>query len=200
MVQRAKARLAVLVSGRGSHLLNLHRACESESLNAKVVLVVTNQPNCGAMQIALDQGLERSALPSAKRSSEESIDLALRALLQRHDIDWVITAGYLKKIGPLTLAAFDNRVINIHPSLLPKYGGQGMYGRHVHEAVIAAGERESGASVHYVNACFDSGAVIAQSSIAINEGMTAEALAERVLKVEHALLLSTLKGLLNVNE
>ena len=180
--------------------MNLHQACKSNLLSAEVVLVVTNRPDCGAMQIALDQGLTQSTLPPLKHSSADSIDLALREQLQHHGVDWVITAGYLKKIGPQTLDAFENRIINIHPSLLPKYGGRGMYGRHVHEAVIAAGEQVSGASVHYVNHCFDSGAVIAQSSVAVDDNMTAEALAERVLRAEHTLLISALQGILNPNE
>ena len=131
--------------------MTLHQACKSNLLSAEVVLVVTNRPDCGAMQIALDQGLTGSTLPPLKHSSADSIDLALREQLQHHGVDWVITAGYLKKIGPQTLDAFENRIINIHPSLLPKYGGRAMYGRHVHEAVIDAGEQVSRASVHYVN-------------------------------------------------
>ena len=180
--------------------MNLHQACESDLLNAEVVLVITNRPDCGAMQIALDQGLTRSTLPPLKHSSEESIDHALREQLQQHGIEWVITAGYLRKIGPQTLDAFENRIINVHPSLLPKYGGRGMYGRHFHESGIAAGEQVSGASIHYVNHCFDSGAVIAQSSVAVDDNMTAEALAERVLKAEHTLLISALQGILKANE
>jgi phosphoribosylglycinamide formyltransferase-1 len=105
----------------------------------------------------------------------------------------VILSGYLRKLGPLTLAAFDGRILNIHPALLPRYGGQGMYGRRVHEAVVAAGEHETGASVHLVDDEYDHGAVVAQIRLPVDPGDTAESIERKVMDAEPKLFLETLQ-------
>ena len=189
-------RLAVLASGRGTHLRNLNDACRQGTLCAEIGLVVTNNDNSGAWHYAKTLDLPRSICNQRAEESVAIADEALRQCLLEHHIDWVITAGYLKKIGPLTLAAFVDRIINIHPSLLPKYGGAGMYGKHVHQAVLAANETQSGATVHYVTAGYDEGAIIAQNQVTIAQGMTPNRLAETILKVEHPLLVQALQGLL----
>jgi phosphoribosylglycinamide formyltransferase-1 len=110
----------------------------------------------------------------------------------------VITAGYMKKLGPVTLARFKGKIINVHPSLLPRHGGPGMYGLNVHQAVIDAGDHETGISIHWVESDYDSGPVIAQVSIPVASDDTAVSLAEKVIQREHALLVSTLASLISL--
>lgn len=115
--------------------------------------------------------------------------------LTRYSIDLVVTAGYLKKIGPRTLRAYQQRIINIHPALLPRHGGPGMYGAAVHQAVLDAGDQTTGPSVHYVTPDYDVGPVIARTEIPVLPGDTAESLAARVLPQEHVLLPATVRRL-----
>jgi phosphoribosylglycinamide formyltransferase-1 len=110
-----------------------------------------------------------------------------------HDVDTVILAGYMKKLGPLTLQAFRGRILNIHPALLPKFGGQGMYGKRVHEAVLQAGETVTGVTVHVVDEVYDHGRILAQCIVPVEEGDTVDSLAGRVLQQEHRLYAETLQ-------
>jgi phosphoribosylglycinamide formyltransferase-1 len=193
---RPAARLAVLASGRGSHLRNLYKACSQGVLDAKIGLVVSNNVRSSAWHFAASENLPHWFCDTSNNTKSSAVDQALAACLIEHRIDWVITAGYLKKIGPTTLDAFPNRIINIHPALLPNYGGAGMYGQNVHRAVLAAKERQSGATVHYVTARYDEGAIIAQNHVTITQGMTPDSLADTILKIEHPLLVQALQGLL----
>ena len=190
------ARLAVLASGRGSHLRHLYKACNQGILDAQICLVVSNNIRSSAWRFAASEGLPHWFCDTSHDAKDSAVDAALAACLLEYRIDWVITAGYLKKIGPSTLAAFPNKIINIHPALLPNYGGAGMYGQNVHRAVLAANERQSGATVHYVTAHYDEGAIIAQNHVTITQGMTPDSLAEAILKIEHPLLVHALQGLL----
>ena len=190
------ARLAVLASGRGTHLRNLHSACKQGTLGAEIGLLVSNNKNSGAWHYASSEALPRWFCNTRGEAQDGANDQGLKECLIEHRIDWVITAGYLKRIGPITLGTFTNRIINIHPSLLPKYGGAGMYGQHVHRAVLAADEIQSGTTVHYVTADYDEGAIIAQNHVTITQGMTPDSLAEAILRLEHPLLIQALQGLL----
>ena len=125
------------------------------------------------------------------------LDIALRDILQKHRVDLVVLAGYMKKIGTKTLAAYAGRIINIHPALLPKHGGQGMYGMRVHEQVLASGDTETGATVHLVADDYDTGRILARQSVPVLEHDTAETLAERVLQIEHRLYVDTLSRIVN---
>lgn len=196
LLHRPRVRLAVLASGRGTHLRNLHDACTQGILEAQIGLVVSNNLRSGAWAFAASEDLPHWFCDSSSDTKDSAVDQALAACLLAHRIDWVITAGYLKKIGPMTLAAFPNRIINIHPALLPSYGGAGMYGQNVHRAVLAAKEPQSGATVHYVTARYDEGAIIAQNHVTITPDMTPDSLAEAILKIEHPLLVQALQGLL----
>ncbi len=126
----------------------------------------------------------------------QQLDQAITDALKKHQVDLVVLAGYMKKLGPVTLAAYQGRVINIHPALLPKYGGKGMYGIHVHEAVLAAGETETGVTVHLVDDHYDGGAILAQRRVPVNSDDTADSLAARVLEVEHEFYVETLGKIL----
>jgi len=125
--------------------------------------------------------------------SEEALDAAHVDVLRDADIDLVILAGYMRKIGPKLIEAYPNRILNIHPALLPKYGGKGMYGKNVHEAVIAGGDTESGVTVHLVDGGYDTGPTVAQKRVPVHKGDTVETLAARVLSEEHRLYSTTIE-------
>ena len=188
-------RLAVLASGRGSHLENVDLACQNQSLPATVSLVASDQATSGAMRYAESRGIATVFLNRRTLLSPDASDQYLADLLKAHAIDWVLCLGYLKRIGPQVVSAYKDRMINVHPSLLPKFGGQGMYGLAVHQAVLDAGETETGATVHFVNEAYDEGAIIAQIRVTIPPKTDSIALAALVLKAEHQLVLNTLSRL-----
>lgn len=173
-------RIAVAISGRGSNLEALLRALEPGA-PAEIVLVLSDRSAAG-----LSLGRERQ-IPTAVL--EDPADgAAWLILLRAHQVQLVVLAGYLRLIPASVVGAFQGKIINVHPALLPAFGGKGMYGRRVHEAVLASGARESGASVHLVDEQYDRGAVLAQARVPVFAGDTAERLAQRVLEVEHRLL------------
>ena len=184
-------RLAFLASNNGSSLRAIVAAIEAGTLDAKPVLAVSNRPAAGALVFARQHGVETKVIPTLPDPAVADVNLA--EVLTRADADAVILSGYLRKLGPATLQRFAGRILNIHPALLPKFGGQGMYGRSVHEAVIAAGESVSGACVHLVDGEYDHGAVIAQVAIPLEPGETPESLEARVMAAEPPLFVETLQ-------
>jgi phosphoribosylglycinamide formyltransferase-1 len=188
-------RLAVLASGRGSHLENVDLACQNQSLPATVSLVASDRATSGAMRYAESRGIATVFLDRRTLLSPDANDQYLADQLKAHAIDWVLCLGYLKRIGPQVISAYKDRMINVHPSRLPKFGGQGMYGLAVHQAVLDAGETETGATVHFVNEAYDEGAIIAQIRVTIPPKTDSIALAALVLKAEHQLVLNTLSRL-----
>ena len=180
-------RLAFLASGRGSNMQSILGACDAGSLQSRPVLLISNNANAGALEIARQAGLETFHLSSKTHPQADQLDLAMTTILDDHQIDLVILAGYMKKIGPEMLRKYSNRILNIHPSLLPEFGGQGMFGMHVHEAVVAAGKHESGATIHLVNQEYDQGRILLQASVQIKPGDDAATVAKRVLEIEHKL-------------
>lgn len=189
-------KLAFLASHRGSNMQALLDACRGGRLQAEPVAVISNNADSGALQRARAAGIPAYHLSAATHADPAALDRAIAATLQRHDPDLVLLAGWMKRIGPHTLDAFRGRMLNIHPALLPAHGGRGLYGMRVHEAVIAAGERESGATVHLVDGEYDSGAILAQRRVPVRPGDTAESLAARVLAVEHELYVDTVAGVI----
>lgn len=174
-------RVAVAISGRGSNLEALLRALPPGA-PAEVVLVLSNRGDAAGLDRARERNIPAVVLADATDSVE------WLGLLETHRVDLVVLAGYLKLVPPAVIARYDRRIINVHPALLPAFGGQGMYGRRVHEAVLASGARESGATVHLVDQEYDRGQVLAQARVPIYPNDTPERLATRVLGVEHRLL------------
>lgn len=172
-------RVAVLVSGGGTNLQALLDALH-DSPSARVARVISNRPDAGALERARRAGVPTTVLRDANDPAELLSALAGAQL--------VVLAGYLKLVHPSVVARFRGRMINIHPALLPDFGGPGMYGHRVHEAVLASGAKESGATVHFVDEAFDRGTIIAQEKVPVQKGDTAETLAARVLEAEHRLL------------
>ncbi|HEY7634293.1 MAG TPA: phosphoribosylglycinamide formyltransferase [Gemmatimonadales bacterium] len=174
-------RVAVAVSGRGSNLEALLRALPPGA-PARVVLVVSDRAEAPALARARQHDVPCETLADPADASEWLVQL------DRHQVDLVVLAGYLKLVPAAVVARYRDRIINIHPALLPNFGGKGMYGKRVHEAVLASGARESGATVHLVDEVYDCGAVLAQARVPILPGDTPDRLAARVLDVEHRLL------------
>lgn len=174
-------RVAVAVSGRGSNLEALLRAL-GPAAPARVALVLTNRADAGALGVAAAQDVPTQVLGNPADPAE------WLAGLERHRIDLIVLAGYLKLVPAAVIARYRDRIVNIHPALLPAHGGRGMYGHRVHQAVLAGGDRESGATVHLVDEAYDRGAILAQSRVPVLPGDSAERLAARVLEVEHRLL------------
>jgi formyltetrahydrofolate-dependent phosphoribosylglycinamide formyltransferase len=179
-----RARIAALASGGGSNLQALldHLDALGDARSADVVLVAADRPDAGALARAAARGI-----PTAVLGDPSDAD-ALGALLATRDVDLVVLAGYLKLVPAAVTARFRGRMLNVHPALLPAFGGPGMYGQRVHRAVLAAGARVSGPTVHFVDEHYDRGAIVAQWPVPVSSGDTPESLAARVLRAEHALL------------
>lgn len=190
-------RIGFLASHRGSNMQSIIDACNSGRLNAEPVVVISNNGNSGALERAGNEGIPAYHVGSKTFPDEQERDRVICATLIKHKVDLVVLAGYMKKVGPETLKAFRGKIINIHPSLLPRHGGAGMYGMKVHEAVIAAGETETGVTIHLVDDAYDTGRILAQKKIPVNSNDTVESLAERVLKIEHAMYVETLEKILS---
>ena len=183
-------RIAVFASHGGSNLQAIIDGCNAGKINAKVAAVISNNPDAFALKRAKNAGILGCCLN--KKFCGNSLTEETLKLLQLHNIDIVFLAGYLKKLPQRVLQVYKDRLFNIHPSLLPKYGGKGMYGINVHRAVLEAGEKESGATVHKVVGEYDTGDIISQKKVPIFEGDTPETLAKRVLAAEHELVVETL--------
>ncbi|MBS6509068.1 MAG: phosphoribosylglycinamide formyltransferase [Paraclostridium bifermentans] len=171
--------IAVLISGGGSNLQSIIDGCESGYINGVVKLVISNKDNV--------YGLERATKHNIKTFVEKE-DEKIIDLLNKENIDLVVLAGYLKIISPKFVEVFRNKIINIHPSLIPAFCGEGYYGKKVHESVINYGAKLSGATVHFVDEGADTGPIIMQKSVEVKFDDTPQSLSERVLTVEHEIL------------
>ena len=204
-------RYAVLASGGGSNFQALLDRSDSGDLPAQAVFVASNNSKSGALEKATTAGVpayhvSSVSLESAKMLKQTLADApvtpirpsewesaALLLLLEEHEPDLLVLAGYMKKVPDAVLERMKNRVVNIHPALLPKYGGAGMYGHHVHEAVVKAGEPFGGMTIHMVNEHYDEGQIVAQRRVGV-EGADAAEAARRVLALEHDTYWRVLKG------
>lgn len=191
--------IGVLASHAGTTLQAVLDACASGELPARVSLVISNNAESGALQRARAAGIDSRQLSGKTHPDPAALDRAICDALTEAQIEVVLLAGYMKKLGPLTLRTFAGRILNTHPALLPKFGGPGMYGMHVHRAVLAAGERLSGATVHRVEGEYDTGPVLAQCSVPLMDGDTPETLAERVQASERRLVVEVLKQIAQEN-
>ena len=179
-----RLRLAVLASGRGSNLVALQEAIDAGLFDATVVLVASNNSAAGALAWAREHGID--ALHVSSKTHDDP-GAALLAALAQHATDVLVLAGYMKLLDPRVVAAFRGRAVNIHPAPLPRFGGPGMFGMHVHEAVLAAGATSSGPTVHMVDDRYDEGEIIAHREVPVVPGDTPASLAARVLAAEHDL-------------
>ncbi len=190
-------RLGILASHRGTNFQAIVDACRDKIVNAEPVIAISNNSQSIALDRARRCGIDALHLSSHTHPDPELLDQVMLESLIEKKVDFVITAGYMKKLGPKTLTHFSGRIINVHPSLLPKYGGRGMYGMNVHRAVIKSGDTETGITIHWLDGDYDTGPVIAQQTEPILPDDTAESLAERLLSREHELLIKTLTQLMS---
>jgi phosphoribosylglycinamide formyltransferase-1 len=185
-------RLSLLGSGAGSTVAAVLDAVADGRIAADAALVVSNNSGAGVLDVAAAHGVPTAHLSSVTHPDPAALDAAVLAALDAAGTDLVVLAGYMKKLGPLTLAAYDGRVVNVHPALLPAYGGQGMYGDRVHAAVLADGAAVSGATVHLVTAGYDEGPVLAQVEVPVEPDDSVETLRARVQASEKRLLVEWL--------
>ena len=185
--------IGFLASHNGSNMQAIIDACNSGTLHASPAVVISNNSKSRAIERAKKEGIPHYHLSGKHYFDPKELDQAILNVMIEHSVDIIILAGYMKKLGPKTLSHFEGRILNIHPALLPKYGGKGMYGMNVHKAVISAGETESGVSIHIVDGNYDTGPVIAQSRVPVEAMDTAETLAARILQQEHMIFPETLQ-------
>jgi phosphoribosylglycinamide formyltransferase 1 len=188
-----KLRLGFLASHGGSNVQAILDACRDGRLDAAPCVVISNNSDAMVLDRAMAARVPAFHLSSHVHPDPVRLDDAILAVLEKHGVNLIVLAGYMKKLGPKTLARYHGRVVNMHPALLPKFGGQGMYGHHVHEAVLAAGEKESGATVHIADAEYDEGRILAQKRVPVMADDSPDSLAARVLEVEHQLYAETLQ-------
>ena len=186
-------RLGVLASGGGTNLQAVIDACKSGELDAEVRVVVSNNSGSRALQRARAAGIPAYHISSV--THPRSVDRKICRTLEAHDVDLVLLAGYMRLLGPATLARYRNRVLNSHPALLPKFGGKGMYGSHVHRAVLDAGETVTGVTIHYVDEQYDHGETLAQCEVPVLPDDTLETLEERVKERERRFWIETLSSI-----
>ena len=191
-----KMKLGFLASGRGSNMLAIIDNCKAGELAAEPTVVISNNADAGSLEYAREAGIPAFHLSVDTHADPSRLDDKITNTLKSHEVDWLILAGYMKKIGPRLLDEFQGKILNIHPSLLPRHGGQGMYGIHVHESVLASGDNETGVTIHLVDGEYDQGRILAQSSVTVEKDDTPESLAARVLKVEHELYSNTLREII----
>jgi phosphoribosylglycinamide formyltransferase-1 len=188
----ARLYLGFLASHGGSNMQAIINACKAGRLHAKPCVVISNNSDSLALQRARNEGIAWCHISNVTHPGAAE-DEEIRRVLSVHGVDTVILAGYMKKLGPATLQAYRGRILNIHPALLPRYGGKGMYGKHVHAAVLAAGEKVTGVTIHIVDELYDHGPILAQCQVPVLENDTVDSLAERVLTHEHVLYAETLQ-------
>jgi phosphoribosylglycinamide formyltransferase-1 len=184
--------ICVFASGGGSNMQAVIDACKNRKINAKVVLVISNNSDAYALERAKKEKIDNYHV-SEYKYKESFIDKLLE-LLDKYEINLVLLAGYMKKLPKEIVERY--KVLNIHPALLPKYGGRGMYGERVHKAVLEAKEKESGCTVHVVDEHYDNGKILNQIKVSVLEDDTVETLAKRVLEQEHIIYVDTVKKIL----
>ena len=186
-------RLGVLASGSGTNLQAIIDACERGDLDAEVRVVISNNSDSRALQRARAAGIPAYHISSV--THPRSVDREICRTLEACDVNLVLLAGYMRLLGPATLARYHNRVLNSHPALLPKFGGKGMYGSNVHQAVLNAGETVTGVTIHYVDEQYDHGETLAQCQVPVLPDDTLETLEERVKERERRFWIETLSSL-----
>lgn len=180
-------RLAAFASGRGSNFTAIHKYINSNNLPGEFVVLISDRISPPVADVALSEGISFLHLNPKNFPSPEEYENRLLDELESRNVDWITLAGYLKMIPSAVVQRYRNHILNIHPALLPLFGGAGMYGEHVHRAVIESGMKVTGATVHIVDEEYDTGPIVMQDTVSVHYNDTPETLAARVLKVEHAL-------------
>lgn len=191
--------IAVFASHGGSDLQAIIDGCKHHKINASVAVVISNNGDSMALKRAEAEDIPSYHLSAKNSGSEDLLAARILDVLSQYDIDLIFLAGYMRMLHPSVLSQYQNRIFNIHPALLPKYGGKGMYSMNVHSAVIDAGETETGVTIHRVNEEYDSGDIVAQTKVPVLENDTPETLAARVLEREHSFLVEVISDITDGN-
>lgn len=189
--------IAVFASHGGSDLQAIIDGCREHRIDARVAAVISNNGDSLALDRARAAKIPACHLSAKLFGSEELLAQKILETLRRYDIGMIFLAGYMRMLHPAVLDAYRDRIFNIHPALLPKFGGKGMYGMHVHEAVIAAGETETGVTIHRVSPEYDSGEIVAQTTVPVLPGDDPQMLAARVLEREHSFLVEVIADIVD---
>ena len=190
-------RVTVFASGTGSNFKTLHKAALRGEIPAEITALISDNERAGALDYAREQNISTHVLHPHRFNSEAAYTASLAELLENQHPDLIVLAGYLKKIPGEIVRRYPRKIINIHPALLPKYGGKGCYGMHVHRAVLQHGDRESGCTIHYVTEQYDEGPVIARRVVPVHAHDSPEDLAKRVQEQEHELYPQVVRQLLS---
>ena len=195
---KKKKNLVALVSGSGSNMAAILDAIDQGKINGQIVAVISSNDTAYALTRAFERGIPTHVCSLATFGSPDARDREVLKLLDGYEADYVLLAGYLGIISPFLVDAYPNKIVNIHPALLPKFGGKGFHGLHVHEAVIAAKEKESGATVHFVDGGTDTGPIILQRALQVLPSDTPEVLQARILEqIEHKIFPEAVAKLCN---
>ena len=189
--------IAVFASHGGSDLQAIIDGCKHNKIDANVSVVISNNADSMALQRAKNEGIPAYHLSAKKFGCEELLAEQILDVLSKHKVDMIFLAGYMRMLHISVLEKYNNRIFNIHPALLPKFGGKGMYGINVHTAVIEAKEKETGVTIHRVNAEYDSGEIVAQTTVPVFENDSPEQLGKRVLEKEHEFLVEVIADIAN---
>lgn len=189
--------MAVFASGSGSNFINLFNKTTNSKLNGKIVLLVSNNPNSGAVKFAKNSDISVKIINKFRYKNKTTINKEYKSSLKENKIDLILLAGFMKKIPVDLIKIYRNKILNIHPSLLPKYGGKGFFGMNVHNAVFNSNEKFSGATVHYVNKDYDRGPILIQKKVEIQSCKGPNEIAKKVLKIEHEIFPKAVQIFLN---
>ena len=188
--------IAFLASYNGSSAKAITDACFNGDLIASPTLLITNNASAGALEWAENMGLKTAVLNSVQNPDPADLDQKISDKLKEHKINLVVCSGYMKLIGDDTIDAVDGKILNVHPALLPKHGGKGMFGRHVHNAVKEAGDHETGATIHLVNNKYDEGRIIAQKSVEVIDSDSVDDIENKVRALEPDLYVESIRKIL----
>ncbi len=185
-------RVGILSSHNGSGFDTIQKACEKKSLKAQIVVVISNNSDAKVLEKASNKDIPNFII-NTKKYPNENLDEKITNLMKEFKVDYIFLSGFMKKLEKNLLNTFKNRIINSHPALLPKFGGNGMYGTNVHKAVLEAKEKQSGCTIHFVNENYDEGEIILQNSIDLDKNETIESLESKIKKLESKTIIEALK-------
>lgn len=188
-------KIGILSSHNGSGYVTIDKACKNNSLNAQVVVVVSNNSKANVLKTAQERKTPNFIINN-KLFPNENLDEKITSLFVEYECDYIFLSGYMKKLETKLITQFENRIVNSHPALLPKFGGKGMYGRFVHEAVIESQEKESGVTIHFVNEEYDKGEFILQKKLTISDNCTVEELENDIKKLESIAIVEAFNSLI----
>ncbi|MFW5443653.1 MAG: phosphoribosylglycinamide formyltransferase [Methylococcaceae bacterium] len=189
-------KISFLASHGGSAAKYIISSIRENQLEAEIGIVITNNKNSDIYYWCIENSVEVIYLSGATHPVEEEKDRDIHQKLLTSGTDLIVLSGYMKKIGPVTLTEYSNKILNIHPSLLPKHGGKGLYGDRVHESVLKAGDKKSGATVQFINAEYDEGPIVAQKIVDVVKGETVSSLKAKVQAIECELYLNSIKQIM----